>query len=330
MPEEPSCILCNSNFSLTIYRNIEDYRHDVEGHFCIVQCVNCGMVYTSPRPTRDEMDAFYPSDYGAHLDFDDQGSIAKIRSAAMRARWGQDISNYSILARIIGHMTKNYSSLVPEYRKKGELLDIGCGNGRFLYDFQSTGWECWGIEVDEGASNVARKRGVNVKTGSFDDVSFPESSFDVVRLNHVLEHSHDPLGWLRRIHRLLREDGEVIVGVPDYNSLTRRAFGKYACCLDIPRHLYHFDKKTIGKLLVKAGFHVTKTRYNSFHSDYPFTSVYNVFRHKLGLRTRVMPNIYMTPVPLISAILDLFHMGDNLEIVGAKVSENRHHISRFP
>ncbi len=323
MPETVSCILCGDAPSRLVYGGVEDFRHGTRGKFSIVRCIRCGLVYTSPRPTRSEIGAFYPAEYRAHVEFDDSDVLARIRRVAVQTRWGQDISEYPFLARIIGTATKNYASLVPTHHRTGRLLDIGCGNGRFLYDFMNTGWECYGVEADVGACETAKARGIEVFAGMFDDLAFSDRSFDVVRLNHVLEHSHDPLGWLMKINRILREDGEVIIGIPDYDGLTRRVFGKYACSLDVPRHSYHFNRNTIRRILEKAGFSVTSIRYNSFHSDYPLVSAANLLRTALKLHSKVAVNIYATPLPLVSLVLDLFKMGDNLEIAASKATRDQ-------
>jgi SAM-dependent methyltransferase len=275
-------------------------------------------VYTSPRPTKEEIGDLYPPNYPAHNEYDDDGVVPNIRKVALRAKLERDTSGFTFLPRIIGKATKNYSSLVPRRQKPGRILDIGCGNGRFIQELSELGWTCVGIEMDTHAATIARKKGCNVLVGSFDDLVLPHDFFDVVRLNHVLEHSYDPVEWLRKIARILRVGGEVYIGVPDYDSLTRRLFGKYACNLDIPRHLYHFDRRAIQELLGQTGFTMVSFGYYSFHSDYLIVSLGNVFRHKLKIHPKLRLNIYLTPLPLVSRFLDRLNIGDNVEIVARK------------
>jgi SAM-dependent methyltransferase len=317
MPENPSC-LCGSNQSRTIFDSVFDYRRSISGRFSVVQCTECGLVYTSPRPTKEEISDFYPPDYGAHIDYDEEDAVSKIRKAALRGRLGLGTGGFSLLPRIIGGITKNYSSLVPRSQDPGRILDIGCGNGRFLQELIELGWTCFGVEMDERAAIIARKKGCNVLVGSFENLDLPRDFFDVVRLNHVLEHSYDPVEWLRKIARILRVGGEVYIGIPDYDSLTRRLFGKYACNLDIPRHLYHFDRRAIERLLSETGFTITSLSYNSFHSDYVIVSVGNIFRHRLKIHSKLGLSIYVTPLPLLSRLLDRLNLGDNIEIAARR------------
>jgi SAM-dependent methyltransferase len=104
--------------------------------------------------------------------------------------------------------------------------------------------------------------------GELGAASYPDGSFDVVTLWNVMEHLHSPLDTLREIRRLLKDDGVLILSVPNVESLDARIFGDCWIGLDPPRHLYGFAGKTVSQLLSKAGLEAIETRFiaGSYHS----------------------------------------------------------------
>jgi SAM-dependent methyltransferase len=122
------------------------------------------------------------------------------------------------------------------------------------------GWgEVHGIEISRGAAALANEHGLDVFCGELVDAHYPDSYFDYISLVHVLEHMHDPMMTLKEICRILKRDGLLVVGVPNFESYENKVFGKYQSLMDVPRHLYHFSKKTITAMLEKNGQVIQKT-----------------------------------------------------------------------
>ena len=74
---------------------------------------------------------------------------------------------------------------------------------------------------------------------------FPDASFDLIVMYHVIEHLHDPLAVLRSARRWIRDGGALEVGCPNYGSLEptnlRLVLDRAGCP---PRHLSHFTPST--------------------------------------------------------------------------------------
>lgn len=235
------CNLCGSDhYKVHLVRG--DLNLFLDGEFRLVQCLNCGLIYLNPRPTPDELTALYPDNY-------DQYNIAVCDEPSLCTRLDR---RYGLHKRC---------RAIMRYKRQGRLLDVGCATGDFLDAMRSyPGWEVYGIELNEYASEYARTRlGLVVKTGTLDSVDFPEHWFDVVTLWNVLEHLPDPLSALKTTHRLLKPGGLLVLNTPNLDSLDARIFGPYWIGYELPRHLYVFSRRTLRALVEKAGFSILKT-----------------------------------------------------------------------
>jgi 2-polyprenyl-3-methyl-5-hydroxy-6-metoxy-1,4-benzoquinol methylase len=146
----------------------------------------------------------------------------------------------------------------------GELLDVGCGNGEFIARMRSLGWKVSGVDPDPKAVSYGRSRGLELFNGMISDV--PESArYDVITLNHVIEHVVDPVGLLRECRKRLRPGtGRLIIATPNIHSLGHWWFKGYWRGLEVPRHLILFSLAALRECARQAGLTVqylgTETR----------------------------------------------------------------------
>lgn len=220
-----------------------DRWHGLGGEFDVVQCSLCGLAGTVPRLAGDELWRYYPSDYYTNT--------AGAEPAAEGGPRGR------VNARIGGLRTRLFERFGP-FRDlyaaaPGRVLDVGCGAGDLGADFLARGWEVAGVEPGKAAAAAATARGIDVHPGTLDDTPWDDDSFDAVVFNHSLEHVPDPLGDLRAAERLTRAGGLVAVSVPNFGSWQRRLFGSRWFQLDLPRHLNHFDRRSLPALAERAG-----------------------------------------------------------------------------
>lgn len=143
------------------------------------------------------------------------------------------------------------------YKHDGKLLDVGCGEGIYLDLMQKLGWNVTGVEVDPSAVERARLRGLLVHHGTLEDQAFTEDEFDVITLNHVLEHVHHPLRLLQECFRVLKPGGIIRIFVPNPVSLGHRVFRSEWVALDPPRHLHLWSPEGLTRIAIRAGFKVT-------------------------------------------------------------------------
>lgn len=198
--------------------------------FQIFECLHCGLLFTEPRPTKDKIGEYYKSEeYYSHQE-NKKGFIPKlyesIKAINLKAK-------YKIATKGI---------------KKGKVLDIGCGVGDYLHTMETEGWETIGIEPSEEAKAIAKKR-MKAQIYSPEEIDeLKNESFDLITMWHVLEHIDDLKTEIAHLERLLKRGGRVVLALPNYKSYDANYYKEYWAAYDVPRHLNHFCKISIGNI----------------------------------------------------------------------------------
>ena len=146
---------------------------------------------------------------------------------------------------------KLLTSYLPQ---KGHLLDIGAGTGDFLEYASQKGWNVSGVEPSEKARGLAEQKNVTLTE------SLPENKnvYHAITMWHVLEHVYDleeQLVWLKE--KLSRE-GVLFIAVPNFESFDASYYKTDWAAYDVPRHLYHFSKKSMQMLFERQEMEVVK------------------------------------------------------------------------
>lgn len=188
--------------------------------FRIDKCVNCGLGHTIPQPV--DLTKYYGTTYyGGRHSF----------SASYRAR-----QRLRIVESIIGNEVNR------------SILDIGCGDGTFLLEAKKKGWKVIGTEI---YPHIARKAGLDVRETIEQVYDCPP--FDCITFWHSLEHLRNPRSAMILAAKLLKPNGAFIISVPDSAGLQAKVFGSGWFHRDVPRHLYHFDARSLTSLTHSVG-----------------------------------------------------------------------------
>ncbi len=239
MKEIKNCFICgNDKFSQFI--KCKDLLLTKE-EFQIVQCEKCGFLFTNPRPQESDIKKYYESDeYISH-----KSNKKTLFNTAYRL-----VRNLAI---------KKKFKLISELKQGNTLLDIGCGTGEFINFFKKNKWEVHGVEPNKDARALAVSNyGLNVK----DEESlnyFENNFFDVITMWHVLEHVYPLNQRIEKVKQLLKDDGILIVAVPNCESWDAKFYKEFWAAYDVPRHLYHFSQKTIKLLFENNNLQILKT-----------------------------------------------------------------------
>jgi len=202
-------------------------------HHAIVQCLDCGLVYSNPRwDDSDLMESYEAVQDPLYLQ-ERQGRVLTFEKHLLP------------LEEITG----------PANGRK--LLDVGCYTGVFLEIAARHGWDAWGIEPSQWAAELTRQQKLNVIEGTLETANLPEASFDVVTMWDVIEHVADPMAEVRRAHRVLRPGGLIVIHTMDIDSWFSRLMGpRWPWLMEM--HIYYFSRRTIAAMLEKAGFQVIR------------------------------------------------------------------------
>lgn len=202
-----------------------------------VICKDCGMVWTDPRPDAKATKKFYAEDYRKQYK-----SIAKPKLKHV----------YRDMHRAI----ERYRRIKPLLLPGMKLLDVGAGAGFFPYVARSNGFDISGIEPNEGYAEYAGEEfQLQTKTGFVQDFDFNAGSFDIITINHVLEHLEDPYQTLLRLFSWNKAGGYLNVEVPNIEATYHAPAHKFHIA-----HLYTFNPENLKLLGEKAGYSVYDTQ----------------------------------------------------------------------
>ncbi len=306
------CLVCGSKDKRFLFMG-KDRLHGVPGTFRVVKCRKCGLIMLDPQPSLNELAKYYPQDYHAHARYN-PGS-AKERFAIYLYKLFFQKGGNPLLKLVFlpfKHLLRG-AKIIPG----AKILDVGCGNGAFLYKMQAAGMDAYGVEISARGAKEARRLGLKVKCGTLEGQHYPSAYFDVITLNHVLEHVPDPVKTLKELGRILKPNGTLIIAVPNSRSLARVIFGRYWASLDVPRHLMTHNPRTMRIAAKKAGLRVKKVRFVSFPFQFQASLSYLLHpKAKIPLDKTWLGKsklAYWLLFPLVY-IVDLLHIGDVIEV----------------
>jgi SAM-dependent methyltransferase len=205
------------------------------------------LLITSPQPKAEDLAKYYKSDaYISHTD----------SKETFVASLYQNVKKYSLALKLRLILTLNGSP--------GSLLDIGAGTGDFLKLAKDNGWDVKGVEPNDGASNLARKKNLEI----YENIDMLSGkTFDVVTLWHVLEHLPDLEIITKKIEDLIKPGGTLIVAVPNFKSYDAKHYKNYWAAYDTPRHLWHFSKTAMSTIF-SSSITLVKSKPMIFDSFY--------------------------------------------------------------
>ncbi len=239
---ETECAICHSR-DASLEASGPDFEHDtVPGEFHFVRCRSCEHIYLNPRPSMRDVARIYPPDYYAY------------------SSGGNPIA---VWLRRIRETRKVhlYRGAIGEGPRR--ILEIGCGNGRFLSLLREYGpadWELAGIDFSESAVRQCQAIGLRAQAVRLEDLTSEDGTYDAVVMMHLIEHIDDPRRSCDRVRALLRPGGVFIIETPNVAGLDYRLFrGRWWAHYHFPRHWNLFSTGALQRLLLETGFAIERT-----------------------------------------------------------------------
>lgn len=208
------CPVCKSGRFEVFVRHPKDYEYFVTRDMVVslLVCQDCGSIYQSPWPTAEELDILYPSDYQNYTRKD-----------------------VPLLSRLLGYMTQlAVSGFIKAHGPDKRILDFGCGDGTFVKALAAHGVrKVVGYEPNIRDNAVIADKFEIIH--HFEDLA-SHGPFDVIRMNHVIEHLSDLDGTMNALSGLLVPGGVLLIQTPNPRALTLKLFRSYWGALHYPYH----------------------------------------------------------------------------------------------
>ena len=159
-------------------------------------------------------------------------------------------------------------------RKPLRVLDAGCGDGINLvgltriFEELDQPIELTGFDYNELRIERARGLGLacRLEVGSLDHTGLADAGFDLVLINHVLEHIPEKGAVLAELRRIMRPGGLLIVGVPNEGCALAKLRNHVLqrSVLRTTDHVHFFTAPALRRDLAAAGFEVDKVEGEGF------------------------------------------------------------------
>lgn len=262
MSQTISCPICNSpsqyEFSSRdlMFNHFERYDYQC--------CTKCDFVFQHPLPTSEKIASFYPSDYDVYEEQSRIKKVSALRKSFLKKYYGylhlKTLSITDLLSGIAHLFHKNHEIA---FVQNGILLDVGCGNGRYLDGMKKLGWQVKGVEFNESAINVCKLSNLDVHHGDIFSANFKDNTFDIINVSHVVEHVPHSKEFFAELTRVLNKNGTLIIKTPNSNALGRALFNTNWFANEVPRHLYLFSEKNLSLLAQTHGLHTQQIKTRS-------------------------------------------------------------------
>lgn len=226
------CPLCGGSEADPFLERARDLEYGTGGEHLYRRCRTCSLVAMDPIPPFSEIVSFYPDDYHAYQE-GKRGLARALKAAYSRMRARE-------FAKLIG--------------STGHIMEVGAADGEFLHHLNEVGdWQFSGVELDGDMVERARARGMDIRHCTLEQAAYPDESFDLVIMSHLIEHVQDPVETMAETARVLKPGGYVVGETPNIDSWDHGLFGRYWGGFHVPRHLYLFSGGTLGRLLQEVG-----------------------------------------------------------------------------
>lgn len=233
-----SCPLCGARFNRLVKK--------CDKH-ALLACPYCQLIYVAPLPTQLELDEIYskPSYYEETI-------------------WGGGMTPHTYEEAMLGREWFLNEIKFVQYEKRlganKRMLEIGSFDGSHLLLFKRRGWEVEGVEIIISIANKAIAKGIPTYTRKLEDLRLPACRYDLITMNHTLEHIHNPGTVLNEVWRILKPSGKLILQVPEEQPLYQEG----------GQHLLFFTAGSMDRLLTLMGFKVLsiiKKQHHNMNTD---------------------------------------------------------------
>lgn len=197
-------------------------------------CVNCGLIYVSPRFDLKSYEAFYNGPY-----------------RVIYSKFPLIQSKEEFYQKQIAKGLKIFKFIEDYYNLSNinSVLEVGCGMGGILVPFKKQGFQTFGVDFGEDYIEYGKTKGLCVQVGSIKDI---DERYDLIIYSHVFEHILDLNSELEEIKKRLTPNGILYIEVPGVLNL--KGYRYNLCRYFQNAHTYNFSLITLKNILGNVGF----------------------------------------------------------------------------
>lgn len=217
------------------------------------ECRSCGFVYLENPPTYDGLVEVFGWETN-HGERDERMRREYPLSRRISKGWGR-------IRRTIVRKPDRLASRIRKFVPPGQVVELGCGTADRLAGLPDNYRVC-GIEISaalahEATRNLAGRGGTVLTMPALDGLTqMTDSSVTGILMRSFLEHEANPMPLLAQALRALEPRGAIIVKVPNFASVNRRAMGPRWCGFRFPGHVNYFTPRSLAAMMTRSGFTV--------------------------------------------------------------------------
>lgn len=248
-----NCRICGNTFTGK-YIKLKGICYGTKGTWEYFKCVSCGCLQIRNIP--EDLDKYYDSDNYYSLNTSNKGFRTRMWNHLFRYQ----ITGRDLLGKMIEMVFPSNYKFMRNVNKNVSILDIGCGDGQRLRQLQWIGFKnLYGLEpnVKEDIVYKDKESTITIYKGSLDEDSFfIDKKFDYIIFEHSFEHICDEHKVLERAKGLLRENGTIVMKLPQFSIYYWKRFGINQTVFDPPRHIYIHTYNSMNTLVQKHGMKI--------------------------------------------------------------------------
>lgn len=330
-----ACPVCGANDRRELAAHLRDINYGVvAGEWRFHRCTACHTAYLDPRIDSGHIACAY-ADYETHTVRGQppaRSGLGRFIRDAVDAysanRYGYPTGAWPAWLGMAAYLfppLRLERDFAMRHASKGSgctVLDIGCGNGEFLARMKQAGWDASGVDFDPVAVAIARAQGLDVTLAAVGE-ALPERVYDLVAASHVIEHVHDPIGFLRDLFSRVAPGGKLWLATPNVDSPLRQLEGGYWDKWEIPRHLQIFSAGSLKACIETALGVEPRFRRRGWHLYWSMAQSRRLREGKLrGERPSLPWRAKLLAVVLELAALISPHWGDEFVVEVSKPGES--------
>lgn len=240
-----NCPVCSSE-KVHHFISTSAQMHSDKEVFKFDQCTDCKFVFLNPRVSPEQLKNYYTKYYLPYRGAEAWGKYEKLVNDSLKKLDLRKLKFVNSVQKL------NSSSL---------LLDVGCGQPSFLkLSKEKSNCQTLGIDFsNEGWSNQNHKyQNIELQVGEVQDLS-KKLRPDVITMWHYLEHDYSPIENLSYLKSISKSSTKLIIEVPNFDSSSRKKFGKHWAGWHTPRHTSLFSPNNLKMMLNKSGWKLERS-----------------------------------------------------------------------